>query len=148
MIDDLLRLIRLLDELDDEDFEFDVERSKNATPGRSGGSHQSSPRRTGREKFEVKRKIKKINRLLKKLERNDDADINDLFESEPPNIRFVETDAGWRIVVDAAGAELEVNGNDVVITVRGHESRRTLDNEPKLTERTEKLGITVFEIAT
>lgn len=148
MIDDLLQLIRLLDDLDDEDFEFDVESDESTTPARSGGNRRSSRGRSGRDKYEMRRKVKKINRRLKKIERDENADLEELFESEPPNVRFVETDAGWRIVVDAAGAELELNGSDVVITVRGQEVRRTLDNEPELIERTEKLGTTVFAIAT
>lgn len=146
MIDELVRLIRLLEELDDESFEFDVERSENAAPGRSGDGRRSSRGRPGREKFEARRKVKKINRMIKKLERGDDADVEDLFEPEPPNVRVVGTDAGKRIVVDAAGAELDVDGDEIVVTVGGHTIRRTLDGEPKLVERTEKLGTTVFDI--
>ncbi len=146
MIDDLTRLLGLLDEFDDEDFEFDVEMSANAGPLRSGGGRQPGHGRSGRDKFEAKRRVKKVNRLLKKLERNDDIDVEDLFDPETPNVRLVETDAGCRVVVDEAGADLDWEGDEVVITVGGHEVRRALDSEPESIERTEKLGTTVFDI--
>jgi hypothetical protein len=146
VIDDLTRLLGLLDEFDDEDFEFDVEMSADAGPFQSGGGDRPGRGRSGRDKFEAKRRVKKVNRLLKKLERNDDIDVEDLFDPEPPNVRLVETDAGCRLVVDAAGAELDLEGDEVVIAVGGHEVRRALDSEPKSIERIEKLGTTVFEL--
>jgi hypothetical protein len=146
VIDDLTRLLRLLEKFDDEDFQFDVEMSTSTGPLQSGGGRQPDRGRSGRDKFEAKRRVKKVNRLLKKVERNDDVDIEDLFESETPNVRLVETDAGCRIVVDAAGAELDSDGDEVVVTTGDQEVRRALDSEPESIERIEKLGTTVFEI--
>lgn len=146
MIDDLLRLVRLIDDLDEEDYELDLEAGANSASIRPSTGSRSRRERSGREKFETRRKIKKLNRLLKKLERDDDLEPEEVLESETPEVRVVETDAGCQIVVDAAGAVLELDGRDVVLTVGDHEVRRTLDGEPETIERTEKIGTTLFEI--
>jgi hypothetical protein len=120
------RIWRLVDQLDEDDFEFRAGadarsvRSGVSTRPNSGIRPTRHNRRThehekgGREKFANRRKVKKLNRLLKKAER-EGYDIADLIDdgSDKPLVR-VEDET---IYVDRPNAELDWREGESTVVV-------------------------------
>lgn len=144
---------KLVDQLDEDDFEFraggDVSsirpRVRKSPPRgiRPARRNRSGDRKSGREKFEARRKIKRLNRLLKKAER-EGYDIGDLIESgrEGPLVRVEEE----TMYVDRPEAELEWTRGEptVVVVVDDHRVRTKLPFGVESVQREGNGGITVF----
>jgi hypothetical protein len=157
LIDELRGLLSLID---DEDFEFDVEtgvetRSVGTGTGRRprGPNHDRSKssrhERSGREKFRARRRIKRLNRLLKRAERNG-YDVEDLIGDEEPPVRVtVDEDTGEAtIVVDSADAKLEWEAGEDTVTLKAGEAvqSETLPFTVGSVETETKPGLTTFHV--
>lgn len=143
----------LLDQLDEDDFEFDaggdvspirpqVRRRprSGARPSRRTGRPSE---KHGREKFEARRKVKRLNRLLKKAER-EGYDIANLIESgrDRPLVRVVEE----TIYVDRPGAELDWKAGEssVIVEVDDEQVPKELPFTVESVRGEGNGGITVF----
>jgi hypothetical protein len=126
---DLLNFLKQLqsmaDDLDEDDFTFDIEtnasslsdsdplgskpRSTRHPTGRRGSRQSGTSNNSGGDNFETKRNIKRLNRLIKKAERKD-ADLSDMFEGDNPTLTEVRTDDDAEtatILIDSPDAEVE-----------------------------------------
>ncbi len=159
------RLIRnilsLVETLDDADFEFAVDhdvrtrsigrrsttRPRRRSPGT--GKRRDASSLEGREKFRARRKIKRLNRLLKRAERKG-LDIEDLVEQDAPLVERIDDPdgTGCTIVVDSAAAELEWNSGEDTVVVRCDEHTETVDVPFAVAsvDRREKPQLTEFRL--
>lgn len=160
LFDTIKRLRALLASLDDEDFEFDVEsnvdvRSIDAGQRRGhrpdrpkSSAHDSDKGRTGRDKFEARRKVKRVNRLLKKAERAG-LDIDDIMNGGDAHVDVrVEEENRALIVVEGADPELDWSTGEEVVVVRtehGNEATE-LPFAVESVERTSNNEITTFTV--
>jgi hypothetical protein len=151
----------LFDSLDEEDFEFDVEsnidvRSINTRPSRGrrsdrrkSSAHDRSKRKNGRDKFEARRKIKKINRLLQKAERKglDPDDIMDGGDAHV-DVRVDEDEKRAVISVEGADPELDCSPGEDVVVLRMEDGNEVteLPFAVESVERTSNNEITTFTI--
>jgi hypothetical protein len=156
LIDELRGLLALID---DEDFEFDVEANVETRPvGTGAAEHSRGPdhdrskssrhERSGREKFRARRRIKRLNRLLKRAERNG-YDVEDLIGDEEPPVRITVDEEGTAtVVVDCADAELEWAAGEETVVVRAGELVRseTLPFAVGSVETETKPGFTLFHV--
>ena len=155
------QILTLLNELDDDDlrqFDVDIDTDVRSLSGgrrpmgpahrRSDGSSHQPREKRGREKFRAKRKVKKINRLLKKARRNG-YDVDEMLAanaSKPPLIRTDVTDEAVEITVDRGDAMLEIE-NDVA-TIRFEDIDQTesvpIEIDSPVVETIQNMGVTTF----
>jgi len=159
MVKDLLsQIMHLLDELDESDLEqfdvdvnsrHDVRNIRSGTPGRkrSTSSRRKNNDKSGKEKFEAKRKAKRLRRLCKKADRQD-IDIGKGFQ-EKPLVRKYDTEDGVEITATRSDAELEFL-NDSVVGISFERISYTeefdLEFEDPGVEKTVNQGVTVFSL--
>jgi hypothetical protein len=143
-------VLALLDDLDEEDFEyFDIDVDSNMRNIRSGGV-SNAPRsrdrdKTGKDKFEAKRKIKKLNKLLKQIE--SEGKTEDIF-NEPPLVRKYDTGDSINIVVDTEECDVDTEGSRIIVSFPDsdytEEFETGFENPRVITTRNG--GITEFEV--
>jgi hypothetical protein len=131
----------LLSELDDDEFEFNA--------GVNAGTIRDSGGPTGSDKFEARRKVKKLNRRLDELDDalGDDTDVRDVLSDEP-HIKVTEREYGAVVSVDEADADIRWEMGDPEVTV-SHGSGETVKNvgfPVSSVERNDAIGMTTFEI--
>jgi hypothetical protein len=162
----LQQIMGLLQELDNADLDqFDIDtdsttdvrniRSASQSPSkRRGDNRRKSSRhdKSGKDKFESRRKVKKLNRLLKKAERNG-IDLTDGIQHDDHSVQWRDTDAGWRVTVDRSDALFDYTENDdgtITVTVRfkriDDEHTTQLPIADPCVTRTVNNGITVFTL--
>lgn len=143
----LKQLQSMADDLDENDFTFDIEtntsslsdgdplgskpRSTRHPTGRRGSRQSGTSNESGGDKFETKRKIKRLNRLIKKAERKD-ADLSDMFEGKKKTLTEVRTDDDAEtatILIDSPGAEVERGDAPGVVEVTYDDGENTLTHE-------------------
>lgn len=163
MVKIINQILNLLDELDDEDLrQFDVDidtdvRSLSGGRRPMGPAHRQNPgssqppgTKRGREKFRAKRKVKKINRLLKEARRNG-YDVDEIVQSntsKPPLVRADSTDTGVDIIVDRGDARLEIEEGVATISFEriDHVESVPVTIETPVVETSRNLGVTAFRI--
>lgn len=158
LIDELRDLLALID---DEDFEFDIEADVETRPVGTGAgkrprgadhdrSKSSRHEHSGREKFRARRRVKRLNRLLKRAER-EGYDVEDLIGGDEPPVRITvdESEGTATVVVDCAGAELEWTAGEAAVAVKAGERVRseTLPFAVGSVETETKPGFTLFHVA-
>lgn len=136
MIDELLRL---LSQIDSED--MDIELNSNVR------SIRPDTNKEGTEKFEAKRRIKRLNHLLEQS----DTNLSEPTESnESPAISVMDrsdTD-GVRVTVDnKAFANVEEGDLRVIVPDDDYTTLQEIDLEsPEITDRVVNNGITTIEV--
>nr|ABQ76099.1 hypothetical protein [uncultured haloarchaeon] len=154
-LDSIRELLQLLGEIDLDEMDIDVERSSRVTARhirsrerRNQSSRKSHKNRTnrgkskntgGREKFARKRKIKRLNRLLKQAERNGE-DITDLLSDEDPSIHISQPQADRvEVMIDRHPVDVEFEEGDTSIDLSYKESSTTVElPAPPVTLREKK----------
>jgi hypothetical protein len=161
----LQNIARLLQAIDDTDFEFDIERTTQRRsiarrPARrprrrrrrqssSSIASRDSEGLRGREKFAARRRIKRLNRLLKQAERRG-VSLDELLADEPPLVRRYDNgDSAATIVVEGEDAELEWTAGDDTVVVRceAHTEEFQLPFAVETVERHRKHRITEFRLS-
>jgi|APHM01.1.fsa_nt_gi hypothetical protein len=159
----LKQLQSMADDLDEDDFDFDIEtnvssasgsdplgskpRSTRRSTGRRPSRKSGSSSKSGSDKFEAKRKVKKLNRLIKKAERKG-ADLDDMF-GEPlsdfddnfddmssgedkdtlTEVRIDEEAETATILIDSPDAEAERGDGFGVVEISYDDGENTLTHE-------------------
>lgn len=139
MISDLLKLIHELDQVDASEMDIELR----------GGVHNIRPDtdKTGTEKFETKRRIKRVNRLLK----NTDHDLNaDTHSDSEPTVSVLsqpESD-GIRVVVDQeADATIEDGALRITIPRTDYTELREVEiDSPAIESRVVNNGFTTIDL--
>lgn len=155
-IAELLReMSGLVEQLDEEDFEFQTRVDTSSISPRvqrrpNGGIRpnrrkSSAHKKRGREKFEARRKVKRLNRLLKKAEKKG-YDMEDLIERgrNKPLVRVEEQTK--TLYVDRPEAELDWKEGEstVVVEVDNEVVTKKIPFNVESVEREIKDGLTVF----
>lgn len=157
------QILTLLNELDDDDlrqFDVDIDTDVRSLSGgrrpmgpahrRSDGSSHHPREKRGREKFRARRKVKKINRLLKEARRNG-YDVDEMLAtqaSKPPLVRTDVGDDAVDIIVDRGDASLEVEDGVATISFEhvDHVESVPVAFETPVVETSHNVGVTTFHI--
>ena len=157
------QILTLLNELDDDDlrqFDVDIDTDVRSLSGgrrpmgpahrRSDGSSHHPREKRGREKFRAKRKIKKINRLLKEARRNG-YDVDEMLAAQVSKPPLVHTDIGddtIDIIVDRGDARLEVEDGVATISFENADYVESVPIafETPVVEASHNMGVTAFHI--
>lgn len=161
----LQNIVRLLQAVDNTDFEFDIEqtvqrrsiarrpaprpRRQRRRPNSSLSADRDSEGLRGREKFAARRRMKRLNRLLKQAERRG-VSLNELLADEPPLVRqYDDGGSAATIVVEGDDAELEWTAGDDTVVVRceAHTEEFQLPFAVETVERHRKHRITEFRLS-
>lgn len=162
MRDILQQIMQLMQKLDEEDFDnFDVDIDSNVENIRAGSptrrgfsSRKGDPKRrksskhdkSGTDKFRAKRKVKKLNRLLKKAEKQG-LDVGHGIQEEPM-VRKYDRDDEFAIIADRSDAEISIEDGEATVSferVSATESFEIEFDNPSV-ESEENQGVTTFFI--
>lgn len=165
ILQQIMGLLQELDEADLDQFDIETDSTTNVRNIRSASRSSPSRRRrgddrrkssrhdkSGKDKFESRRKVKKLNRLLKQAEKND-IDLADGIQHDDHSVQWQEMDAGWRATVDRSDALLDYTENDddtITVSVRfkriDDEHTTQLPIADPCVTRTVNNGITIFTL--
>lgn len=154
----LREMSELVKQLDEEDFEFQTQldassispRAQRHQNDRTGPNRRKSSahKKEGREKFEARRKVKRLNRLVNEIEKKG-YDVTDLIEEgkNKPLVRVEE--ATKKLYVDRPAAELDWKEGEstVVVEVDDEVVTKKIPFNVESVEREIKDGITVFQLS-
>jgi hypothetical protein len=151
-----------MQKLDEEDFDnFDVDIDSNVENIRAGSptrrgfsSRKGDPKRrksskhdkSGKDKFRAKRNVKKLNRLLKKAEKQG-LDVGHGIQEEPM-VRKYDRDDELAIIADRSDAEISIEDGEATVSferVSATESFEIEFDNPSV-ESEENQGVTTFFI--
>jgi hypothetical protein len=148
--DAIRELIQLLNNIDFDEADIDINQSSSAREARrrsSARNHRQSEDTEGREKFARKRRIKRLNRLIKRAERNGE-DIGDYIPDEEPSIHVSKPHSNTvKIVIDRHPVDVEFDETTphVELLYNGSSTTVELPAVPvELREKTEQNSITTL----
>ena len=155
--DAIRELIQLLNNIDFDEADIDINQSSNVTARHirsrearrrsSARNRRQSEDTEGREKFARKRRIKRLNRLIKRAERNGE-DIGDYIPDEEPSIHVSKPHSNTvKIVIDRHPVDVEFDETTphVELLYNGSSTTVELPAVPvELREKTEQNSITTL----
>lgn len=160
IIDQILTLLRELDDDDLRQFDVDIDTDVRSVSGgrrpmgpahrRSDGSSHRPRKKRGREASETTRTVTRINRLLRKA-RREGYDVDEMLEAEASKPPLVRTDVGDDVIdimVDRGDATLEIEDGVATISVRNsdHVESVPIAFERPVVETSHNMGVTTFHI--
>lgn len=149
--DVLARLESLVERLDPDAFELAVETRGGSrrvrarpTPARDGGD---TDERAGREKFATRRKVRRLDRLLKRAGR-EGVEPAALVEPAEPRLRTVTDEETATVFVDRPAAEARPgdDGSTLVVETGGATVTAALPFEAVAVDREKRAGFTAFRV--
>lgn len=163
MVGFINQILTLLNELDDDDlqqFDVDIDTNMRSLSGdrrpmgpahRRGDESSRQPReKYGREKFRAKRKVRKINRLLKEARRKG-YNVDEMLGtnlSKPPLIRTDIAGETIDITVDRGDAMLEIEDGVVTVSFENIDHTETvpINIDSPVVETIQNMGVTTFSV--
>jgi hypothetical protein len=162
MRDILQQIMQLMQKLDEEDFDnFDVEVDSNVKNIRAGSptrrgfsSRKGDPKRrksskhnkSGTDKFRARRNVKKLNRLLKKAEKQG-LDVGHGIQEEPM-VRKYDRGDELAIIADRSDAEISIEDGEATVSFERVSTTESFEIEfdnPSV-KSDENQGVTTFFI--
>ena len=155
--DTIRELIQLLNKIDFDETDININQSSGVTARHirsrenrrrsSTRNRRQSENTEGREKFARKRRIKRLNRLIKQAERNGE-DITEYISDTEPSIHVAEPHSGiLKIVIDRHPVDVEFDEHTpcVELSYNGNSTTVELPAVPvELREKTEQNAITTL----